>query len=32
MEDIYTLDGRKIEGQPTQSGIYIIGGRKVMVK
>ena len=28
----YTLDGRKLNGKPTQKGIYINGGRKVVVK
>ena len=26
----YTLDGRKIEGQPKQKGIYIVNGKKVV--
>ena len=28
----YTLDGRKLNGKPTAKGIYINGGRKVVVK
>lgn len=28
----YTLDGRKLEGQPTQKGVYVNNGRKVVVK
>ena len=28
----YTLDGRKLEGKPTQKGIYINNGLKVIVK
>ena len=28
---IYTLDGRKLTGQP-RSGLYIINGKKVFVK
>jgi hypothetical protein len=28
----YTLDGRKLTQQPTQKGIYINNGRKIMVK
>ena len=28
----YTLDGRKINGQPTKKGIYIYNGRKVVIK
>ena len=29
---IYTLDGRKINGMPTQKGIYIVNGKKVVIK
>lgn len=28
----YSLDGTKVTGQPTQSGIYVVNGKKVMVK
>ena len=28
----YTLDGRRLSGKPTKSGVYINGGRKVVVK
>ena len=28
----YTLDGRRLDGQPTAKGLYIHGGRKVVVK
>ena len=28
----YTLDGRKLEGKPSSKGIYIHGGRKVVIK
>ena len=28
----YTLDGRKLDKQPTKKGIYINGGRKVVIK
>ena len=28
----YTLDGRKLDKQPTQKGVYIHGGRKVVIK
>ncbi|MBQ7182189.1 MAG: C10 family peptidase [Bacteroidaceae bacterium] len=31
-ETWYTLDGRKMEGQPTQRGVYIKNGRKVVIK
>ena len=30
--DYYTLDGRKLDGKPTKKGMYIHGGRKVIVK
>ncbi|MBQ7741414.1 MAG: hypothetical protein IJT90_00585 [Bacteroidaceae bacterium] len=30
--DYYTLDGRRINGQPTTRGIYIRGGKKILVK
>ena len=32
VKGIYTLDGRKLNEQPTQKGIYIIDGRKVVIK
>ena len=28
----YSLDGRKLDGKPTRKGIYINGGRKVIIK
>lgn len=28
----YTIDGQRIEGQPTHKGIYITNGRKVVIK
>ena len=28
----YTLDGRKLDKKPTQKGVYIMNGRKVVVK
>ena len=28
----YTLDGRRLSEKPTQSGVYINGGRKVVIK
>ena len=28
----YALDGRKLDGQPTQNGIYINNGKKVVIK
>jgi hypothetical protein len=30
--DYYTLDGRKLDGKPTTKGLYIHGGRKVVIK
>jgi len=30
--DWYTIDGRKLSGKPAQKGIYIVNGRKVVVK
>ena len=31
-EGYYTLDGRKLSGKPTQHGIYIVNGKKVVIK
>ena len=31
-ESWYTLDGRKLNGKPTVKGMYIKGGRKVVIK
>jgi hypothetical protein len=31
-EEWYSLDGRKLDQQPTQKGVYIHGGRKVVIK
>ena len=28
----YTLDGRKLEGEPTERGVYIVNGKKVMIQ
>ena len=28
----YTLDGRRLSGKPTHSGLYIYGGKKVVIK
>ena len=30
--DWYTLDGRKLSGKPTKSGVYVNSGRKVVIK
>ena len=30
--DWFTLDGRRLYGQPTQKGVYINNGRKLVVK
>jgi len=33
MEDVYyTIDGRKVDSKPTQRGIYIKNGKKIVVK
>ena len=29
---IYTLDGRKLEGKPSKAGLYIHGGKKVVIR
>ena len=29
---IYTLDGRRVEGQPAEKGVYIVNGKKIVVK
>ena len=31
-DDWYTIDGRKLNGKPTTKGIYLNGGRKIVVK
>lgn len=31
-DDWYTLDGRKLNGRPTQKGVYINKGRKILLK
>lgn len=31
-EEWYSLDGRKLQGKPTTKGLYIVNGRKVVVK
>jgi hypothetical protein len=28
----YTLDGRKLDGKPTTKGMYIVNGRKTVIK
>ena len=28
----YSLDGRKLDGKPTKSGVYIREGKKVVIK
>ena len=28
----YTIDGRRLSGQPTASGVYVHDGRKVLIK
>jgi hypothetical protein len=29
-EAVYTLDGRRLQGQPSAKGVYIINGKKVI--
>jgi hypothetical protein len=31
-EGWYTIDGRKFNGKPTVSGVYVNKGRKVLIK
>ena len=31
-EGVYTLDGRKLNAMPTQKGVYIVNGKKVVIK
>jgi hypothetical protein len=28
----YSLDGRKLSGKPTKKGLYINGGKKIVIK
>jgi hypothetical protein len=30
--NIFTIDGRKLDGKPTKKGVYIVNGRKVVIK
>lgn len=30
--DIYTLDGRRLQGEPTQKGVYIRNGKAIVIK
>ena len=32
IDNYYTLDGQKLDGIPTKKGVYIVNGRKVVVK
>ena len=32
VESLYDLNGRKLQGKPTKKGVYILNGRKVVVK
>ena len=31
-DEWYSVDGRKLEGKPTQKGIYIVNGKKMLIK
>ena len=28
----YTLDGRRLQGKPTKSGVYVNNGKKIVIK
>jgi hypothetical protein len=32
VESWYTLDGRKLDGEPTEKGVYIVNGKKVAIQ
>ena len=32
LSEWYTLDGRRLDGVPTAKGLYIHGGKKVVIK
>ena len=32
ISNYYTLDGRKLQGKPTTKGLYIVNGKKVVIK
>jgi hypothetical protein len=32
LSEWYTLDGRRLNGKPTQRGVYVSNGRKVVIK
>ena len=32
IDNYYTVDGKLVKGQPTQKGIYVVNGRKVVIK
>ena len=32
MNGVYTIDGQKLEGMPTNSGLYIVNGKKLIIK
>jgi hypothetical protein len=31
-DDYYTIDGRKTKNQPSKKGVYIVGGKKVVIR
>ena len=31
-DEWYSLDGRRVQGQPTQKGVYVNNGKKVVIK
>ena len=32
LESVYTINGQKLNGKPTAKGLYIINGKKVVIK
>lgn len=32
VDSYYTLDGRKVQGRPAKKGVYVVNGRKVVIK
>ena len=30
--ELYTLDGRRLQGKPAQKGVYIQNGRKIVIR
>lgn len=32
VDNYYTLDGRRLQGLPTEKGVYVVNGRKILAK